>query len=112
MKNYQVNQPVPINLMLPQSVINAIEDKMMQYSLKRGSMTRLYLAEGLKVFQVDRDVNVLFNNWKSNEPLISVGLQITTEMNGQLIQMVREYPISKKRLSELIVALAVTKEIL
>ena len=112
MSNNRANQPVPIYLTLPENVVEKVDKKGSQCQLKRGPMVRLYLSQGLEDLEKNNNIHELLNSWKCEQELITVSLQITQDMNNQLMDIVKKLPISKKRLSELIVALTVSKEML
>lgn len=102
-----------LQLRLPADTVEAIVFNAEQKALTRGSMSRLYLVEALEIFSKNalEELSFTFNRpEKQQAETTMIAFEITEQINEKLIELCRYFPVSKKKLAEILICQQVAQK--
>lgn len=99
-----------IQVKLPEDVVIWIDSSAEKKSLKRGPTARMYLMEALSSVHKKelKQLEFCFNH-KIMLGTILVAFEVPEEINDKLLDLCKYFPVSKKKLAEILICQIVDK---
>lgn len=100
-----------LQLRLPADTAECIVLCAEQKALTRGTMSRLFLVDALEILSKDglNEMSFSFNNKPQTETTM-IAFEITEQINEKLIELCRYFPVSKKKMAEILICQQVARK--
>lgn len=99
-----------IQVRLPEDVVAWLDSSAEMKSLKRGPTSRMYLMEALSSVHKAELKQLEFSfNHKVTIDTILVAFEVPEEINNKLLDLCKYIPVSKKKLTEILICQIVDK---